>query len=94
LVEKRAELNSEASQLLHCQARLASEKFKGEFFHVTHSPEFASQAGYTLVLRKMRDMKTPFEYGGVVSGNAFCNREIASCVPSSKPRTTDLRPWL
>src|SRR5208283_4714679 len=32
-----------------------------------------------LVLRKARNatsvMKNPFEYGGVVSGNAFCNRE-------------------
>lgn len=26
-------------------------------------------------LRSLRNMKNPFEYGGVVSGNAFCNRE-------------------
>jgi AAA+ ATPase superfamily predicted ATPase len=28
-----------------------------------------------LALRSVRNMKNPFEYGGVVSGSAFCNRE-------------------
>jgi len=28
-----------------------------------------------MVLRNLRNMKNPFEYGGVVTGNAFCNRE-------------------
>ncbi len=63
-------------------------------FHVTHFPEFALLAVYTVVLRKLRNLRNSFEYGGVVSENAFCKREISPCVPSSKPRTTDLRPWL
>ena len=28
-----------------------------------------------VALRSLRNMKNPFEYGGVVSGSAFCNRE-------------------
>ena len=28
-----------------------------------------------VVLRNLRNMRNPFEYGGVVSGEAFCNRE-------------------
>ena len=53
-------------------------------FHVTHSPEFAPLVGDVVILHKMRNMRNPFEYSGVVSGNAFCKRELASCVPSSK----------
>ena len=26
-------------------------------------------------LREVRNMKNPFQYGGVVSGDAFCNRK-------------------
>ena len=26
-------------------------------------------------LRELRNMKKPFQYGGVVSGDAFCNRK-------------------
>ena len=28
-----------------------------------------------VVLRNLRNVRNPFEYGGVVSGDAFCNRE-------------------
>ena len=28
-----------------------------------------------MALRKLRNIKNPIEYGGMVSGNSFCNRE-------------------